>query len=121
MKTMSVGLIGTPEQAEEIIASGKADFVVIGRTALYDPRWAWHAAEALGVETDYAPKYRMAQPAIRPELFPNQDRKSVVSGKSVSVRVDLGGRSIIKKKKSRDKQPTHKHHNKQQKKKKKHK
>src|SRR3546814_18404578 len=28
------------------------------------------------------------------------DRKSVVSGKSVSVRVDLGGRRIIKKKKS---------------------
>src|SRR3546814_20990313 len=28
------------------------------------------------------------------------DRKSVVSGKSVSVRVDLGGRSIIKKKNS---------------------
>src|SRR3546814_14697349 len=28
-----------------------------------------------------------------------QDRKSVVSGKSVSVRVDLGGRRIIKKKK----------------------
>src|SRR3546814_18818798 len=27
-----------------------------------------------------------------------QDRKSVVSGKSVSVRVDLGGRRIIKKK-----------------------
>src|SRR3546814_11267537 len=29
-----------------------------------------------------------------------QDRKSVVSGKSVSVRVDLGGRRIIKKTKS---------------------
>src|SRR3546814_15934019 len=29
----------------------------------------------------------------------HEDRKSVVSGKSVSVRVDLGGRSIIKKKK----------------------
>src|SRR3546814_15160097 len=28
------------------------------------------------------------------------DRKSVVSGKSVSVRVDLGGRRIIKKKKA---------------------
>src|SRR3546814_16230034 len=28
------------------------------------------------------------------------DRKSVVTGKSVSVRVDLGGRSIIKKKKT---------------------
>src|SRR3546814_12648670 len=29
------------------------------------------------------------------------DRKSVVEGKSVSVRVDLGGRRIIKKKKNR--------------------
>src|SRR3546814_13404067 len=46
---------------------------------------------------------------IRPQLvtvpgvampFPSGgDRKSVVSGKSVSVRVDLGGRRIIKKKK----------------------
>src|SRR3546814_14084657 len=30
---------------------------------------------------------------------PSRDRKSVVSGKSVSVRVDLGGRRVIKKKK----------------------
>src|SRR3546814_2162986 len=29
-----------------------------------------------------------------------QDRKSVVSGKSVSVRVDIGGRRLIKKKKT---------------------
>src|SRR3546814_19450143 len=33
-------------------------------------------------------------------LIVNVDRKSVVSGKSVSVRVDLGGRRIIKKKKN---------------------
>src|SRR3546814_18577308 len=32
-----------------------------------------------------------------------QDRKSVVSGKSVSVRVDLGGSRIIKQKKKRRK------------------
>src|SRR3546814_14614462 len=35
-----------------------------------------------------------------------QDRKSVVSGKSVSVRVDLGGRRIIKKKKTVNKRIT---------------
>src|SRR3546814_11936475 len=35
--------------------------------------------------------------ACRPE-----DRKSVVSGKSVSGRVDLGGRSIIKKKNTKE-------------------
>src|SRR3546814_17838875 len=34
------------------------------------------------------------------------DRKSVVSGKSVSVRVDLGGRRIIKKKKDNINNPT---------------
>src|SRR3546814_12996750 len=44
-----------------------------------------------GVERDVEPAQRLAH---RP------DRKSVVLGKSVSVRVDLGGRRIIKKKKS---------------------
>src|SRR3546814_14015304 len=34
-------------------------------------------------------------PVKKPEVI--KDRKSVVSGKSVSVRVDLGGRRIIKK------------------------
>src|SRR3546814_15272381 len=33
---------------------------------------------------------------------PAADRKSVVSGKSVSVRVDLGGRRIIKKKNTKE-------------------
>ncbi len=70
--TMSVGLIDKPEQAEQIIQSGSADLIVIGRGALYDPRWAWHAAEALGAETAYPPKYRVCQPALRPQLFPNR-------------------------------------------------
>jgi len=70
--TMSVGLIGSPEQAEDIVASGKADFVVIGRDALYNPRWAWHAAEELGATAEYAAKYRMAQPSLRPQLYPNR-------------------------------------------------
>jgi 2,4-dienoyl-CoA reductase-like NADH-dependent reductase (Old Yellow Enzyme family) len=70
--TMSVGLIDKPEQAEQIIASGEADLVVLARGALYDPRWAWHAAEALGAETAYAPKYRVCHPSLRPELFPQR-------------------------------------------------
>src|SRR3546814_16920180 len=40
-----------------------------------------------------------------------RDRKSVVSGKSVSVRVDLGGRRIIKKKKKKiNKNKIHRKH-----------
>src|SRR3546814_20748420 len=44
-----------------------------------------------------------APPAPPPKAHwrdrPVRDRKSVVSGKSVSVRVDIGGRRILKKKK----------------------
>src|SRR3546814_16711847 len=39
-----------------------------------------------------------ASPATVPRPLPHADRKSVVEGKSVSERLDLGGRRIIKKK-----------------------
>src|SRR3546814_16592186 len=42
---------------------------------------------------------RQATAVSATERGPFSDRKSVVWGKSVSVRVDLGGRRIIKKKK----------------------
>jgi 2,4-dienoyl-CoA reductase-like NADH-dependent reductase (Old Yellow Enzyme family) len=70
--TMSVGLITNAHQAEEIIASGKADLVVLGRGVMYDPRWAWHAAEELGAETAYAPKMMACHPKMRPQIFPNR-------------------------------------------------
>jgi 2,4-dienoyl-CoA reductase-like NADH-dependent reductase (Old Yellow Enzyme family) len=70
--TMSVGLITGAKQAEEIIASGRADLVVLGRGIMYDPRWAWHAAEELGAETAYAPKMMACHPKMRPQVFPNR-------------------------------------------------
>jgi 2,4-dienoyl-CoA reductase-like NADH-dependent reductase (Old Yellow Enzyme family) len=72
LKTMSVGLITGAQQAEDIIASGKADLVVLGRGIMYDPRWAWHAAEELGAETAYAPKMMACHPKLRPQAFPNR-------------------------------------------------
>jgi len=71
-KTMSVGLIAGARQAEDIIAQGRADFVVLGRGVMYDPRWAWHAAEELGADTAYAPKMMACHPKLRPQLFPNR-------------------------------------------------
>jgi 2,4-dienoyl-CoA reductase-like NADH-dependent reductase (Old Yellow Enzyme family) len=70
--TMSVGLIAGYQQAEDIVASGKADLVCIGRAAMWDPRWAWHAAEELGAEAPYAPKTMPAHPKLRPQLFPKR-------------------------------------------------
>ncbi len=63
--TMAVGLITEPQQAEEIVASGKADLVAIGRGMLYDPRWGWHAAVELGHEYFYPKQYERAHPSMR--------------------------------------------------------
>jgi 2,4-dienoyl-CoA reductase-like NADH-dependent reductase (Old Yellow Enzyme family) len=46
----AVGLITEPEQAEAILADGRADAVLLGRELLRDPYWPRHAAEALGAE-----------------------------------------------------------------------
>jgi len=59
---MAVGLITEPHQAEAIVASGKADFVAIARGIMDNPRWAWHAARALGAEADYPAQYVRCKP-----------------------------------------------------------
>jgi 2,4-dienoyl-CoA reductase-like NADH-dependent reductase (Old Yellow Enzyme family) len=61
--TMAVGLITKPQQAEELVAQGKADLVALARGLMDDPRWAWHAARELGAETAYAPNYVRCSPA----------------------------------------------------------
>jgi hypothetical protein len=40
VNTIAVGLITDAQQAEEIIASGKADLVALARGMLYEPRWS---------------------------------------------------------------------------------
>lgn len=47
--TIAVGLITEPEQADAIVASGKADLVFLARALLRDPYWPLHAAKRLGV------------------------------------------------------------------------
>jgi 2,4-dienoyl-CoA reductase-like NADH-dependent reductase (Old Yellow Enzyme family) len=61
--TAAVGLITEPLQAEEIVASGKADAVLLAREFLRDPHWPLHAARALGVEIPWPPQYQRARPA----------------------------------------------------------
>ncbi len=46
--TMAVGLITTAEQAEVILAEGRADLVAMARELLRDPYFPMHAARALG-------------------------------------------------------------------------
>jgi 2,4-dienoyl-CoA reductase-like NADH-dependent reductase (Old Yellow Enzyme family) len=61
---MAVGMITRARQAEDIVASGRADLVAIARAMMDDPRWAWHAARELGAQTPYAPRYQRCHPSV---------------------------------------------------------
>ena len=63
--TMAVGLITEPAQAEEIIASGKADLVALARGMLFNPRWPWLAATQLGGKVFYPKQYERSHPSMR--------------------------------------------------------
>jgi 2,4-dienoyl-CoA reductase-like NADH-dependent reductase (Old Yellow Enzyme family) len=62
--TRVVGMIVRPEQAETIIAEGKADMVALARGMLDDPRWGWHAAQALGAEVPRSQQYLRVGPKL---------------------------------------------------------
>ena len=67
--TVAVGLITEAQQAEDIVASGKADLIAVARGMLYDPRWGWHAAAALGAQVAAPPPYWRAPPHQHKHLF----------------------------------------------------
>lgn len=53
LKTMAVGVIIDPEQAEQIASSGQADFVALGREIMHNPFWPLHAARTLGDDPEF--------------------------------------------------------------------
>ena len=57
MLTMAVGLITEPAQAEAILQAGDADLIALARAFLYQPRWGWQAAAALGGTVEATPAY----------------------------------------------------------------
>jgi 2,4-dienoyl-CoA reductase-like NADH-dependent reductase (Old Yellow Enzyme family) len=59
--TGAVGFITDPAQAEQIIATGQADVVLLAREMLRDPYWPLHAARALGVDYPWPVQYERAK------------------------------------------------------------
>lgn len=60
MLTGAVGLITQAKQAEEILASGSADAVLMAREFLRDPYFPLHAARELGVDFPWPNQYQRA-------------------------------------------------------------
>ncbi|OJV74682.1 MAG: oxidoreductase [Bacteroidia bacterium 44-10] len=69
MPVIGVGLITDPPEAEQAIKEEKADLIAIGRAMLYDPRWGWHAAAALGAQVTPPPQYDRCPPHDKKSLF----------------------------------------------------
>ena len=59
--TAAVGLITTPELADEIVRNGRADLVAMGRELLRSPYWPLHAARALGHDIAWPKQYQRAR------------------------------------------------------------
>ncbi len=67
--TGAVGLISDAHQAEDILTSGKADFISLARAMLFNPRWGQHAAVTLGEESARMP-YALQYDRSSPRLWP---------------------------------------------------
>ena len=59
--TAAVGLITDAVQAEQIVADGSADMVLLARELLRNPRWPLEAAHELGATISWPPQYERAR------------------------------------------------------------
>ena len=50
-------MINSPELAEQIVASGQADVIIMARAMLNDPYWPLHAAKVLKTKIAWPPQY----------------------------------------------------------------
>ncbi len=64
VRTMAVGLIVDPRQAEQVLQRGQADLVAIGREALSDPNWPARAQTALAADAPARDRYAGWAPAF---------------------------------------------------------
>ena len=69
LPVIAVGLITEPELAAGIVVTGQADMVGIGRAMMYNPRWPWHAAAALGQTIAAPAPYLRCKPHNVKDLF----------------------------------------------------
>lgn len=60
--TGAVGMVTEAQQAEDILASGQADVVLLARELLRNPYFPLHAALQLGDEHAWPPQYERAKP-----------------------------------------------------------
>ena len=87
LPVIAVGEIVDPRAAEGLLRGGSADFVALGREALFNPNWPVHAEIALGAHTDYRtwPRaYRMWLQRRAPRVDPLRAAAGMSFGRPVA-------------------------------------
>ena len=56
----AVGMINTPDMAEEILANGRADLIIMGRKLMAEPQWPLMAARQLHSDQAWPVQYERA-------------------------------------------------------------
>jgi 2,4-dienoyl-CoA reductase-like NADH-dependent reductase (Old Yellow Enzyme family) len=60
--TGAVGMITQARAANDVVANGQADLVLLARELLRDPYWPLHAAHELGIDVAWPKQYERAKP-----------------------------------------------------------
>ena len=68
--TAAVGMITEPAQANDIVANGQADIILMARALLRDPYWPVHAAASLTEAASWPAQYLRAAPQHSPARTP---------------------------------------------------
>ena len=77
VKSLAVGYITEPEQAETVLQEGHADLIGIARELMYHADWPIHAAKALGVPDHldlFPPSYAHRLVRREEQLSPRQEK-----------------------------------------------
>lgn len=61
IEVMAVGMLDSPELAEQTLQAGRADLIALGRELLRNPYWPLHAARSLNVDIDWPTAYERAK------------------------------------------------------------
>ena len=69
LPTIAGGMLSDAQQAEAVLQNGEADLIALARAFLYQPRWGWQAAAALGGEVQGNPAYWRCLPREAQAIF----------------------------------------------------
>ncbi len=87
--TIAVGAISEADQANSIIAAGRADLCAVARPHLADPAWTLHEAAKLGVTDAKAVEWPRQYESGRDQLYRELEKLKQLNAQNLSPPIDI--------------------------------